>query len=507
MQNRVTVKKLILGILFIATALLNPLDILGQNTTNFNWPESKITPVFKEFLTAYNSNDLNKVKAFTKKHYEKNSIEAATYWKGLFLEYGELEPHSISKDYSNQNNLGVFLRGKQTKGWVMIMLRMNADNTKVIGKSVGRGMLPPERNSSNHNSISSKEFVPHLENYLEDLNNTDYFSGSILVAKGNSILFEKTYGQRDKEKGKKIDTNTTFNVASTTKSFTSIAIAQLVEQGKVNYSDPISKFIPEYPKDIADQVTIHHLLAHTSGIELDDYEPFNIDNDKAKSMDDYLSAQIKHIDSLNEGRRKNFKVLNKFDYSNENYALLGVIIERASNMTYAEYIEKHIFNPLHMKNSFADVNKVSNHHNVATSYSYYDSNYKLIDGKRYEAKTKDQYLSPFGGIYSTPRDLYTYFQAINTNSLINKDTKELLHQKHAKRFETDQFSMHYGYGFYIIKKGETVSVGHGGKYHGVGSHFYYYPETDHYVIVLSNYGSIVSSTVANHIESLIGSMN
>ena len=57
-------------------------------------------------------------------------------------------------------------------------------------------------------------------------------------------------------------------------------------------------------------------------------------------MDDYLNAQIKHIDSLNEGWRKNFEVLNKFDYSNENYALLGVIIERVSNMTYAEYIEK-----------------------------------------------------------------------------------------------------------------------------------------------------------------------
>lgn len=507
MQNRATVKKIFLGIVLVATMLLNPLEILGQNTTNFNWPENKITPIFKELVTAYNSNDLKKLKAFTKKHYEKDSKEAAIYWKGLFLEYGELEPHSISKSYSNKNNLSVFLRGKQTKSWVMIMLRMNSDNTKVVGKSLGRGMLPSGGVSSDNNSISSKELAPYLDNYLEGLNKTDHFSGSVLVAKGNTILFEKTHGLRNKKKGNKIDTNTTFNVASTTKTFTAIAIAKLVEQGKLNYSDPISKFIPEYPKDIANQVTIHHLLAHTSGIELDDYEPFNIDNDRSKNMEDFLSAQIKHIDSLNEGRRKNFKVLNKFDYSNENYALLGLIIERVSNMSYAEYIEKHIFVPLHMKNSFADLNKVSNHNNVATSYSYYDSNYKLIDGKRYEAKSKEDYLSPFGGIYSTTRDLYTYLKGINKHNLVNKDTQELLYLKHAKRFESDNLSMHYGYGFYIIKKGEILSIGHGGKYHGVGSHFYYYPETDHYIIVLSNYGSIFSTTVANHIESLIGSIN
>lgn len=141
---------------------------------------------------------MKKLKAFTKNHYEKNSEEAATYWKGLFLEYGELELHSISKDYSNQNNLGVFLRGKQTKGWGIIMLRMNEDNTKVIGKSVGKGMLPSEGVSSDHHSLSSKELVPTRENYLEDLKKTDYFSGSVLVAKGDSILFEKTYGLRDK---------------------------------------------------------------------------------------------------------------------------------------------------------------------------------------------------------------------------------------------------------------------------------------------------------------------
>ena len=483
------------------------LALNAQNTKIFEWPKNEITPIFEEFVTAYNLNDLQKLEAFTEKHYEKDFKEAATYWRSIFLEYGEIEPFSIAEEFNNKNNMGIFFRGKHTKSWVMIVLRMDADNTKIIGKTVGRGMLPSGDISSVYNTVSSKELVPYLEKYLKGLHETDYFSGSVLVAKGNSILFEKTYGQRDNQRNTRIDINTSFNIASTTKTFTGIAIAQLAEQGKLDYADPISKFIPEYPKDIANQVTIHHLLTHTSGIELDDYKPFNMENDSAKNMNDYLSAQIKHIDSLNEGRRKNFKVLNKFDYSNENFALLGLIIERTSKMSYAEYVEKNIFTPLQMKNSFADLNKVSNNKNVAIGYSYYDYNGKLIDGTRHKAQTKDYYLSPFGGIYSTARDMYAYLKAINSHTILNKDTQEMLYQKYAKRYEVENRSAHYGYGFYIIRKGETVSVGHGGTFPGVGSHCFYYPHTDHYIIVLSNYGSIFSSTVANHIESLLGPNN
>lgn len=199
----------------------------------------------------------------------------------------------------------------------------------------------------------------YLTKYMNGLEKIDFFSGSVLVAKGDTILFEESYGQSNKKSNINNNTSTTFNIASITKSFTAIAIAKLVEQGKLEFTDLISKFIPEYPKDIADQVTIHHLLTHSSGIELDDYMPFNLDKEKAKNLEQMLNAQITHIDSMNEGRRKNFKVLNKYDYSNENYALLGVIIERTSGMSYAQYIEKNIFSLLNMKNSFINFHKLS----------------------------------------------------------------------------------------------------------------------------------------------------
>jgi len=494
----------IINLTFILLFNFLTLTLSGQNTTNFEWPENEITPIFKEFVKAYNTNDLEILQAFTTKHYEKESERNAAYWRGIFTEFGQIEAFSEATEWTKKNRLAIWFQGKQTKGWAMIILRMNKDNTKIIGKTVGRGMSPSGKLPP-YSPVSSKEMKPYLKKYLKDLHKLDYFSGSVLVAKGNTILFEGTYGKSNIKSNTKNNANTTFNIASVTKTFTAVAIAKLAEQGKLKYTDPISKFIPEYPKDIANQVTIHHLLTHTSGIELDDYKPFNLDNDKAKSMNDFLKAQITHIDSLNVGRRKDFKVLNKFDYSNENFALLGVIIERTSGMSYAKYIEKNIFNPLNMKNSFIDIHKISNHQNKAIGYTYKDNEGNYIDGIRREVKRNGLYLGPFGGVYSTTRDLYTYFKAINNHTLINKETQEILHKKYAKRYATKDVSVHYGYGFYITQDGKTKALGHGGVYPGTGSYFYYYPETGYYVIVLSNYGSMVSGAVADHIESLIES--
>lgn len=493
-----TLKKTVLSLIFSTTILI----LTAQNTTNFEWPENEITPIFKEFVKAYNTNDINVLEDFTRKHYEKDFKKAAAYWPSVFADYGQIEAFSEKKEWSGKNSMAIWFQGKHTKNWVIIMLRMNKDNTKIIGKSRmdgtrPSGHLPP------YKSISSKEMKPHLKKYLKKLHKQDFFSGSVLVAKGNTILFEETYGDSNKKRNTKNNANTTFNIASTTKTFIGVAIAKLADQGKLKFTDPISKYIPEYPKDIANQVTIHHLLTHTSGIELDDYEPFNRDNDKARNLEEALTAQITHIDSLNEGRRKNFKVLNKYDYSNEEYVLLGLIIKRVSGMSYSKFIEQHIFKPLKMNNSFADMDKLAARKNKAIGYTYKDANSNFIGGTRRDNGGVGKYLAPDGGIYSTTRDLYTYFKAINNHTLVSKETQQLLFKKHAKFFSFEDESRYYGYGFAINKIGNALTIGHGGVRPGVGSRMEYYPKEDYYVIVLSNYGSMAGSAVAAHIQDLI----
>ena len=461
-----------------------------KNDTQFEWPKNEITPIFKKFVKAYNTNDLEKLEDFTTKYYEKNYKKNAEYWPSVFADYGQIEAFKISKEWTKKNRLAIWFQGKDTKAWLMIILRMNKDNTKIIGKGVMRGQRP-SGNLPPYSSISTDEINPYLKKYLGKLNKRNRFSGSVLVAKGDTILFEETYGKSNKKLNTINNVNTAFNIASTTKTFTAVAIAKLVEQGKLKFTDSISKFIPEYPIDIANQVTIHHLLTHTSGIEIDDYEPFNKDVQRAKNMNDLLQAQLKHIDSMNEGRRKDFKVLNKFDYSNENFALLGLIIERVSKVSYAKYIENNIFKPLEMKNSFSDIHKVMNHKNKATGYSFKNSEGNFINGKRRESKKMiPNLIDPFGGIYTTTKDLYTYFKAIYNHTIVTEETQEILFKTH-----TD----YYGYGFYL----SNDAVGHGGVVQGVGSRFEYNKKTGYYVIVLSNYGSMAGNVVADHIEDLL----
>jgi len=478
----------------------------AQNKNDFDWPNHEVTPVFKDFTEAYNSNDLKTLEQFTTKYYsEKKAKRKAIYWTKIFTEYGPLTPYKIANEKFH-GLPAIWFHGTETKNWAKIVFMVNKESTKILNGGVFKsmrpvGLLPP------YKAIPSQSMNKHLKRYLDNLSESDYFSGAVLVAKGNKILFQKAYGYSNKAKHKKNRKNTSFALASTTKTFTAIAIAQLTEQGKLNFMDPLSKFIPEYPKDIADKVTIHHLLTHTSGLEFDDYDPFYYETLKAKNISELLKIQLKYINHMNDDRRENFKVLNKFDYSNDNYILLGAIIERITGMTYANYIEKNIFKPTGMSHSIVDNNKLTTYKNKATAYSHNNKDMEFQLGDRHEAigSAVCNIIMPAGGIHSNVNDLYKYFKAINKHQLINAQTKELLFKKHTTRASSEgaQNHIYYGYGFMQTQNGKAISLGHGGVDYGIGSRFDYYPAQDMYVIVLSNYGGMASSNVADHIRDII----
>lgn len=475
-------------------------SLQAQKTAQFEWPKNPVSKVFKDFLVAYNTGKAEKFSAFCQKYYPRPA-RATRRMHQIFSQYGKLSPYKIT--VQRKDRLGVWFLGTDTKNWVELTFVTNKEG-KIRGAGVMRGMrpkglLPP------YKALATNNMSTYLDSYFKKLNKIDHFSGAVLVAKGNKVLFEGAYGYRNKKKGLKNNPNTAFCIASTSKTFTAIAIAQLAEKGKLKYTDYISKFIPEYPKDIANQVTVHHLLTHTSGIELDDYQPFNQAIQKAKSVEDLLKAQLKYIDHMNENRRKNFKVLNKHDYSNENFSLLGVIIERLSGMSFAQYIEKNIFQPVGMSNSYTDYNKLAQAQNKAIGYTFYDSDRNFVPGKRQEnTEFTDVIASPAGGIYSSVRDLYKYFRAINQNKVIRKSTKENLFKGHTTSFNFKEMGISetYGYGFETRQMGKMQHIGHTGRNFGVGSRFEYYPEQDIYVIVLSNYGFPVHNP-ASHIQDLI----
>ncbi|OJJ14272.1 hypothetical protein BKI52_43080 [marine bacterium AO1-C] len=489
-------------ILFLSCFLTSS-GLYAQETQmpRFEWPDHQVSAIFKDFLKAYNSNNQKKISAYVQK-YHTRPVRMARRMQQLFTQYGALLPYQMT--VQRKDRLGLWFLGKDTKNWVEITLFMNKKGDKIRGTGMMRGMrpkglLPP------YKAMAPSKMKAHLEAYLQNLSKQDHFSGAVLVAKDDQVLFEGAYGDRNKKKGLKNNLNTAFCLASTTKTFTAVAIAQLAEKGKLKFTDFISKYIPEYPKDIAQQVTIHHLLTHTSGIELDDYKPFNQAVQKARSVEELLKAQLKYMDHMNENRRKNFKVLNKHDYSNENFSLLGVIIERVSGMSYAQYLEKNIFKPAGMNRSFADYTKLAQDHNQAMGYTFYDNDREFNPEKRQENTAfNDVIASPAGGVYSSVRDLYKYFRAINTGKLISPKMRAVLFNKQTKVFDFKAIEAYesYGYGFHIQQAGKLKNIGHSGRKMGVGSRFEYFPAQDMYVIVLSNYG-FPAHNPASHIRDLI----
>ena len=473
---------------------------------NFKWPDHEVSPVFIEFLDAYNSNNFDSLSFFTDKYYPKDkSNQQAMYWAKIHSEYGTLIPFKIA-DEKFHGLPAIWFQGTDTKSWAKIVLMLNDDKTQIANGGVFKsmrpvGILPP------YEAMQEKDMKNYLKGYVGNLSEQDLFSGSILVAQGDKVLFQKAYGFRNKEKKKKNKTKTAFGIASTTKTFTAIAIAQLAEQGKINFSDPLSKFIDEYPKDIADQVTIHHLLTHTSGLEFDDYDPFYYETLEAKSIDEMLKIQLKYIENMNENRRKDFTVLNKFDYSNDNFILLGAIIERITGGTYAEYIENNILKASHMSHTIVTNETLLNYKNRATAYSHNNNEmeFQLGDRRKVNGSAVCNIIMPAGGIHASAKDLYRYFKGINQQQLISSESHEILFTKHAVRSisESEKTFIHYGYGFMLNQNGDAYSVGHGGVDYGVGSRFEYYPEQDIYVIVLSNYGSMAGNNIADHIRDLI----
>lgn len=115
--------------------------------------------------------------------------------------------------------------------------------------------------------LSEKEIVRELDAFMQKLAAADIFSGVVLLARDGRILFHKAYGEANKDFDIPNRLDTKFNLASLNKMFTSVAVAQLVEQGKLSYDDPLSKFVPDFPsREAAEKIKIKHLLTHTSGL-------------------------------------------------------------------------------------------------------------------------------------------------------------------------------------------------------------------------------------------------
>jgi CubicO group peptidase (beta-lactamase class C family) len=191
----------------------------------------------------------------------------------------------------------------------------------------------------------TKSIEAEVDAYVKPYLEMGGFSGSILIAKGGKILLKKGYGMANYELGVPNTPDTKFHIASVSKPFTAAAVMLLQERGLLSVSDPLTKFISDYPK--GDKITVHHLLTHTSGIpNVNNYPDYD-----AKSKFPQTPASLVEM-------FKNKPLImqpgDQYNYSNSNYNLLAYIIEKVSGKSYGEFLKENIFQPLAMKDTGHD---------------------------------------------------------------------------------------------------------------------------------------------------------
>ncbi|MBN1271853.1 MAG: beta-lactamase family protein [Candidatus Aminicenantes bacterium] len=239
------------------------------------------------------------------------------------------------------------------------------------------------------------------------------FSGVVLVAKDGQPLFHQAYGYASKRFEVRNQKDTKFNLGSINKSFTTVAMIQLLEQKKISLDDPIGKYLENFPPEIADKVTIRHLLNMRSGWgDFWGNEAYLERFSRLRSVSDYMEF-IKDMPL-------DFEPGTNFQHSNTGFDVAGAIIENVTGEDYYEYVRKHIFEPAGMTHSDS-YHKDGPVENMAVGYTNMNRNDSEGKGYRWE----NTYMmpprgTPAGGGYSTSEDLLKYDQALRNNILLSK---------------------------------------------------------------------------------------
>jgi CubicO group peptidase (beta-lactamase class C family) len=313
---------------------------------------------------------------------------------------------------------------------------------------------------------SAQDILSKADTYLSQLAKESRFSGSVLIAQNGNVFVRQGYGEADREKHLMNTAQTKFRLGSITKQFTAMAILILQARGKLNVQDRICTYLSECPATWQN-ITLHHLLTHTSGIP--DFASFP----------DFLTTQGSPSSPTQTIARFKDKPLDfqpgkKFSYSNSGYILLGAIIERASGTTYEAYLRDNIFVPLQMVNSGYD------HNNGDLAVGYRDQTSVPADF----VDMSIPYAA--GGLYSTVEDLYRWDQALYTDNLIPKSLRDMMFTPFALTSDRSGVRYGYGYGWGIGEEDNHLLVSHEGGINGFHSVIARYPNDKVVIIILGN---------------------
>ena len=354
---------------------------------------------------------------------------------------------------------------------MLLLCWLYSCNGQANSKEAITAQILPASTGAGASTLSVSEFRHYktqVENFVDTVFGRGHFNGSILVAKNGEIIYEKYAGFRDPRISRdSVFPSTPFHLASVSKTFTAMAILKLQEEGKLNIHDSVSKYLQGFPLT---GVTLKTLLNHRSGIPNYVHYMENLGWDRKKIMTnqdvlDFIIVNHKNIQVNTPDRR--------FSYSNTNYALLALIVEKVSGQHFNDFLRLNIFEPLGMKDTYV----------YTTADSARSLKSFFYSGRPYAFDYLDNVYGD-KNVYSTVRDMLKWDQALSGGQFLKKETLDSAYAAYS--FEKPGIH-NYGLGWrmFLLKNGKKF-IYHNGWWHGNRTAFYRLLDDNVTIIALCN---------------------
>jgi CubicO group peptidase (beta-lactamase class C family) len=424
-----------------------------------------------EYIKAFNSGDEQLMRAFISSNVSSEALKRRgvdarlDVYREMRNEMGAIKPHRLIEARADQITI---LFSTTNGGWFEIgfileqepphyLVALRVEDRDAPQDAGAEGASEPQT------PMSRQQFISTVEKQIDELSRSDEFSGVVLIAKDNKPIFQKAVGLANKTHNVANRMDTRFNLGSINKIFTRVAIAQLIEKGKLTLDDTIGKHLPDYPnRQAAEKVTIKHLLEMSSGIgDIFGDKFMATPKDRIRKLQDYFQFFAAEPLRFEPGTSR--------QYSNGGFIVLGAIIEKAAGQDYYHYVRENVFKPAGMSNSdWYDLD--STEPNLATGYTR-----RSVAG----ARRANIYMLPgrgssAGGGYSTAEDLLRFAIALRENRLARADT--------------------------LSKTGQRAGSAYGvaGGSPGLNAELFFGP--DYTIVVLSNYDPPAAERVSRQIR-------
>ncbi|MEP6473671.1 MAG: serine hydrolase domain-containing protein [Gemmatimonadota bacterium] len=428
-------------------------------------PDTAAGRRFAEWLEIFNRGDEAALKA-----YLRTALPADKTAPDLFVDVrsttGPLIPFRVTAPAPT--GISVVLAERDTDSFDEITMLVETAEPHRITLLQPR-MIPRPASAPPLPVLSEPQLLAALKTKLDRDTAAGVFSGVLLLAKNGKPIFQYASGLEDRERGIRMTLQSRLGTASIGKMFTTVAVMQLAQAGKIDLDAPVGRYLPDYPnKAVAAKVTVNELLTHTGGTGDVFGEAYDQHRDELRTPADYI-AMFGNRDPLFEpGSRRG--------YSNFGFVVLGRIIEQASGQRWDDYLRHHIFAPTGMAGTGTLPRAVAVPHRAV--------GYTLVAGKLVStAKGKGFGASPAGGEYTTVGDLLKFANALTAGRLLDQAHTDLVLRGQAKIGIRS-------YPYDLSGKAENGApfIGHQGGGPGANGDLRAFPANGYTLVILSNFG-------------------